>query len=43
MLTSTQALSYLLAPLCCVLLLTLGITLVMDAVDEWFNPRLREA
>ncbi|HEX3963581.1 MAG TPA: ABC transporter permease [Trebonia sp.] len=41
-LTSSQALTYLLAPLVCILLLTLGITLVLDAVDEWFNPRLRE-
>jgi peptide/nickel transport system permease protein len=42
-LTSPQALTYLLAPLVCILLLTLGIVLVLGAVDEWFNPRLREA
>lgn len=39
---SPQALSYLLAPLVCILLLTLGIVLFLDAVDELFNPRLRE-
>jgi len=41
-LTSPQALTYLLSPLVCILLLTLGIVLVLGAVDEWFNPRLRE-
>ena len=41
--TSPQALTYLLAPLLCILLLTLGIVLVLDAADEWFNPRLRAA
>jgi len=40
-LTSTQALPYLLSPLICILLLTLGIVLVVDAMDELFNPRLR--
>jgi peptide/nickel transport system permease protein len=39
--TSTRALTYLLAPLVCILLLTLAIVLVLNAVDEWFNPRLR--
>lgn len=39
---SPQALSYLLAPLVCILLLTLGVVLFLDAVDELFNPRLRE-
>lgn len=39
--TSTQALPYLLSPLICILLLTLGIVLVVDAMDELFNPRLR--
>ncbi|WP_027344418.1 ABC transporter permease [Hamadaea tsunoensis] len=39
---SPQALSYLLAPLVCILLLTLGIVLFLDAIDELFNPRLRE-
>ncbi len=38
---SSQALYYLLAPLVAILLLTLGIVLVLDAVDEIFNPRLR--
>lgn len=41
-LTSTRALSYVLSPLVCILLLTLGIVLLLNAVDEWFNPRLRE-
>ena len=33
---------YLMAPLLAILLLTLGIVLVVDAMDEIFNPRLRE-
>ncbi|MCF6474080.1 ABC transporter permease [Nonomuraea sp. MG754425] len=37
-----SALGYLLAPLLAILLLTLGIVLVVDAMDEIFNPRLRE-
>lgn len=41
-LTSTHALAHVLSPLVCILLLTLGIVLVLNAVDEWFNPRLRE-
>ncbi|MEU7894745.1 ABC transporter permease [Nonomuraea sp. NPDC049152] len=41
MITPT-ALGYLLAPLLAILLLTLGIVLVVDAMDEIFNPRLRE-
>ncbi|WP_062349740.1 ABC transporter permease [Herbidospora yilanensis] len=41
-LSSTAALPYLLAPLLAILLLTLGIVLVVDAMDEIFNPRLRE-
>jgi peptide/nickel transport system permease protein len=41
-LTTTAALPYLLAPLLAILLLTLGIVLVVDAMDEIFNPRLRE-
>ncbi|WP_214102884.1 ABC transporter permease [Acrocarpospora catenulata] len=41
-LTSAAALPYLLAPLLAILLLTLGIVLVVDAMDEIFNPRLRE-
>jgi peptide/nickel transport system permease protein len=39
---SPQALAYLLAPLVCILLLTLGVVLFLDAIDELFNPRLRE-
>ncbi len=38
---SAQAVSYLLTPLVAILLLTLGIVFVLDAVDEFFNPRLR--
>ncbi|SDG28184.1 peptide/nickel transport system permease protein [Sinosporangium album] len=41
-LTTTAALPYLMAPLLAILLLTLGIVLVVDAMDEIFNPRLRE-
>lgn len=40
--TSPQALPYLLSPLLALLLLTLGIVLFLDAVDEMFNPRLKE-
>ncbi|WP_240197746.1 ABC transporter permease [Nonomuraea lactucae] len=40
--TTTAALPYMLAPLLAILLLTLGIVLVVDAMDEIFNPRLRE-
>jgi len=39
---SSAALSYLLSPLVCILLITFGIVLFLDAVDELFNPRLRE-
>jgi len=39
---STAALSYLLSPLVCILLITVGIVLFLDAIDELFNPRLRE-
>ncbi|WP_377267121.1 ABC transporter permease [Peterkaempfera sp. SMS 1(5)a] len=39
---SPEALGYLLAPLVCILLLTLGVVLFLDAIDELFNPRLRE-
>jgi peptide/nickel transport system permease protein len=39
---ASAALPYLLAPLGAVLALTLGIVLVVDALDEIFNPRLRE-
>jgi len=41
-LDSPDALFYLLAPLSCILLLTVGIVLFLDAIDELFNPRLRE-
>jgi peptide/nickel transport system permease protein len=40
---SSDALPYLLSPLLALLLLTLGIVLFLDAVDEMFNPRLKEA
>jgi peptide/nickel transport system permease protein len=41
--SSTQALPYLLSPLLALLILTLGVVLFLDAVDEMFNPRLKEA
>lgn len=37
-----DGLSYLMAPLVSILLLTLGVVLLVDAMDEVFNPRLRE-
>lgn len=37
-----DGLGYLLAPLVAILLLTLGVVLLVDAMDEVFNPRLRE-
>jgi peptide/nickel transport system permease protein len=37
-----NGLSYLMAPLVAILLLTLGVVLLVDAMDEVFNPRLRE-
>jgi len=40
-LISPDALPYLLAPLGAILLLTLGVVLVIDAMEEIFNPRLR--
>jgi peptide/nickel transport system permease protein len=40
--TSPQAVTYLLAPLVCILLLTLALTTLSSAADEWFNPRLRD-
>ena len=39
--TSTRALSYLLSPLICILLITLALVTLAGAVDEFFNPRLR--
>ncbi|MCL5015637.1 MAG: ABC transporter permease [Firmicutes bacterium] len=41
--SSVQALPYLLSPLIALLVLTLGVVLFLDAVDELFNPRLKEA
>ncbi|POB10368.1 ABC transporter permease [Sulfobacillus sp. hq2] len=41
--SSAQALPYLLSPLLALLILTLGVVLFLDAVDEIFNPRLKEA
>jgi peptide/nickel transport system permease protein len=40
--SSVAALPYLLSPLLALLILTLGIVLFLDAVDEMFNPRLKE-
>lgn len=40
--SSPSALPYLLSPLLALLILTLGIVLFLDAIDEIFNPRLRE-
>lgn len=39
---SPAALPYLISPLAAILLLTLGVVLFLDALDEIFNPRLRE-
>ncbi|MFF1835964.1 ABC transporter permease [Streptomyces sp. NPDC058231] len=39
---SPEALTYLLSPLLCILLLIMGVVLFLDAIDELFNPRLRE-
>jgi peptide/nickel transport system permease protein len=41
-LQSGSALTYLFAPLVCILLVVLGVVLFLDAIDELFNPRLRE-
>jgi peptide/nickel transport system permease protein len=41
--TTVQALPYLLSPMVAILLVTLGVVLFLDAVDEMFNPRLRGA
>lgn len=40
--TTTSALPWMLAPLIAILLFTLAIVFVVDAMDEVFNPRLRE-
>jgi peptide/nickel transport system permease protein len=39
--TNTRALAYLLSPLICILLITLALVTLANAVDEFFNPRLR--
>jgi peptide/nickel transport system permease protein len=39
--TSTHGLSYLLSPLICILLITISLVTLANAVDEFFNPRLR--
>ncbi|WP_394769833.1 ABC transporter permease [Lacisediminihabitans sp.] len=36
-----EGLAYLLSPLIAILILTLGVVLIVDALDEVFNPRLR--
>lgn len=38
---NSSALAYLLSPLAAILLVTLGVVLFLDAVDEMLNPRLR--
>ncbi len=40
-LTSTKGLSYLLSPLICILAITVSLVTLANAVDEFFNPRLR--
>jgi peptide/nickel transport system permease protein len=40
-LTSTRGLSYLLSPLISILLITISLVTLANAVDEFFNPRLR--
>ena len=40
---TSNSLLYFLAPLACILVLTLGVVLFLDAVDEMLNPRLRQA
>jgi peptide/nickel transport system permease protein len=39
--TSTRGLTYLLSPLICILLITISLVTLANAVDEFFNPRLR--
>jgi peptide/nickel transport system permease protein len=41
-LTNTRALSYLLSPLICILLLTIALVTLANVGDEIFNPRLRK-
>ncbi len=38
---TTSGLLYLMSPLACIMLVTFGVVLVLDAVDEIFNPRLK--
>lgn len=40
---TSDSLLYFLSPLVCILLLTLGVVLFLDAADEMLNPRLRKA
>jgi peptide/nickel transport system permease protein len=40
-LTSPHALSYLLSPLICILLITISLVTLSNVADEFFNPRLR--
>lgn len=39
--TSPRAMSYLLSPLICILLITISLVTLSNAADEFFNPRLR--
>jgi peptide/nickel transport system permease protein len=39
--TSTRGLAYLMSPLICILLITISLVTLANAVDEFFNPRLR--
>jgi peptide/nickel transport system permease protein len=39
---TAKSLPYLLSPLVCILLVTLGVVLFLDAMDEMLNPRLRK-
>jgi peptide/nickel transport system permease protein len=39
---TSKSLPYLLSPLVCILLVTLGVVLFLDAMDEILNPRLRK-
>ena len=39
--TSTKAMAYLFSPLICILLITIALVTLANAVDEFFNPRLR--
>jgi peptide/nickel transport system permease protein len=39
--TSPRAMSYLLSPLICILLITISLVTLSNVIDEFFNPRLR--